>query len=80
MSRQLDTSRKGSAHNGLAGAFEQKLTVSSSRIHLKPGLSFDQLDTIALTISNNEAAKQMNEAKRKLFVIIQLKNWKKCLT
>lgn len=37
---------------------------------LKQDLSFDQLDAIALSISDNEAAKQMNEAKRKLFKTI----------
>ncbi|MCP4992747.1 MAG: transposase family protein, partial [Gammaproteobacteria bacterium] len=37
---------------------------------LKPGITFEQLDAIALAISDNEAAKQMNEAKRKLFKTI----------
>ncbi|MCU7905065.1 MAG: hypothetical protein KZQ76_04265 [Candidatus Thiodiazotropha sp. (ex Epidulcina cf. delphinae)] len=37
---------------------------------LKPGITFDQLDAIALAISDNEAAKQMNEAKHKLFKAI----------
>lgn len=37
---------------------------------LKPGITFEQLDAIALTISDNEAAKQMNEAKRQLFKTI----------
>ncbi len=37
---------------------------------LKPGATFEQLDAIALTISDNEAAKQMNEAKRQLFKTI----------
>ncbi len=34
---------------------------------LKPDITFKQLDAIALAISDNEAAKQMNKAKRKLF-------------
>ena len=37
---------------------------------LKPGVTFEQLDAIALAISDNEAAKQMNEAKRQLFKTI----------
>ncbi len=37
---------------------------------LKPGITFQQLDAIALAISDNEAAKQMNEAKRQLFKTI----------
>jgi len=43
---------------------------------LKPGITFEQLDAIALTISDNEAAKQMNEAKRKLFMAIFEQNKK----
>ncbi|MCU7894843.1 MAG: integrase, partial [Candidatus Thiodiazotropha sp. (ex Lucinoma aequizonata)] len=41
---------------------------------LKPGITFEQLDAIALAISDNEAAKQMNEAKRKLFKTIFKQN------
>ena len=37
---------------------------------LKPGITFEQLDAIALRISDNEAAKQMSEAKRQLFTTI----------
>jgi transposase InsO family protein len=37
---------------------------------LKPGFTFEKLDAIALAISDNEAAKQMNEAKRQLFKTI----------
>ena len=34
---------------------------------LKPGITFEHLDAIALSISDNVAAQQMNEAKRQLF-------------
>jgi transposase InsO family protein len=34
---------------------------------LRPGVSFEQLDAFALALSDNEAAKQMNQAKRQLF-------------
>ncbi|MCU7896162.1 MAG: integrase, partial [Candidatus Thiodiazotropha sp. (ex Lucinoma aequizonata)] len=37
---------------------------------LKPDITFEQLDAIALAISDNDAVKQMNEAKRKLFKTI----------
>lgn len=37
---------------------------------LKPGITFDQLDEIALAISDNDAAKQMNQAKQQLFKTI----------
>jgi len=34
---------------------------------LKPGVSFPQLDTKALAISDNEAARQLNTARTALF-------------
>lgn len=37
---------------------------------LKPGITFEYLDAIALSISDNVAAQQMNEAKRQLFKTI----------
>jgi transposase InsO family protein len=37
---------------------------------LRPAITFAQLDAIALALSDNEAAKQMNEAKRQLFKTI----------
>ena len=37
---------------------------------LKPGTIFEQLDEIAMAISDNDAAKQMNAAKRQLFKTI----------
>ena len=43
---------------------------------LKPGIAFEQLDASALAISDNEAATQMNEAKRKLFKAIFEQNKK----
>ena len=43
---------------------------------LNPGTTFAQLDAIALAISDNDAAKQLNEAKRKLFKTIFEQNRK----
>ena len=43
---------------------------------LSPGTTFAQLDAIALAISDNEAAKNMNEAKRTLFKTIFEQNRK----
>ncbi len=43
---------------------------------LRTEITFEQLDAIALTISDNEAAKQMNEAKRELFKVIFEQNKK----
>ncbi|MCU7908462.1 MAG: hypothetical protein KZQ71_07215 [Candidatus Thiodiazotropha sp. (ex Lucinoma aequizonata)] len=50
--------------------YEKLKSLHKADILLKPGITFEQLDAIALAISDNEAAKQMNEAKRKLFKTI----------
>ena len=34
---------------------------------LKPGITFTQLDSFATAISDNEAARRLNEARTKLF-------------
>ena len=36
-------------------------------MQVQPGVTFAALDTIALTLSDNEAARQMNAAKTQLF-------------
>ena len=38
--------------------------------YLKPGISLKQLDAMALTIDDNEAARQLKRAKQKLFSTI----------
>jgi hypothetical protein len=45
-------------------------SLPNAQAFLKPGITFEPLDAIALSISDNEAAKQMNEAKRQLFKTI----------
>ena len=42
-------------------------SLPNARSFLKPGITFEHLDAIALSISDNVAAQQMNEAKRQLF-------------
>ena len=39
----------------------------NARSFIKPDITFEHLDAIALSISDNVAAQQMNEAKRQLF-------------
>ncbi len=46
--------------------YEKLKSLPDSQHYLKPGTRFKKLDEIALSISGNEAVKQMNEAKRKL--------------
>jgi len=50
--------------------YDKLKSLPNAQRFLKPGLTFEQLDAIALAISDNEAAKQMNEAKRQLFKTI----------
>ncbi|MCP4295249.1 MAG: hypothetical protein GY786_06550, partial [Proteobacteria bacterium] len=42
-------------------------SLPDSESHLKPGTTFEKLDEIILSISDNEAVKKMNEAKHKLY-------------
>lgn len=50
--------------------YDKLKSLPNAQRFLKPGLTFEQLDAIALAFSDNEAAKQMNEAKRQLFKTI----------
>jgi transposase InsO family protein len=56
--------------------YDKFKSLPKAETFLKPGIRFEQLDAIALAISDNEAAKQMNEAKRQLFKTIFEQNRK----
>lgn len=45
-------------------------SLPNARSFLKPGITFEHLDAIALSISDNDATQQMYEAKRQLFKTI----------
>lgn len=47
--------------------YEKLTSLSDAKHFLKPTVSFTQLDTIANTFSDNEAAQRLNEARNKLF-------------
>jgi len=47
--------------------YEKLKSLPDAKDFLKPGISFAKLDKIANTISDNEAARRLNEARRKLF-------------
>ena len=47
--------------------YEKLKSLPQTQTFLKAGLTFKQLDEIADTISDNEAAKQLTEAKQQLF-------------
>ncbi len=50
--------------------YEKLKSLPNAESHLKPGTSFKQLDEIAYGISDNEAARRMNEARKQLFKAI----------
>ena len=47
--------------------YEKLKSLPQAQTFLKAGLTFKQLDEIAVTLSDNEAAKQLKEAKQQLF-------------
>jgi hypothetical protein len=62
--------KKRYPYEGMKTPYDELKSLPEADTSLKPGVTFEQLDAIALSISDNEAAKQMNEAKRKLFKTI----------
>ena len=47
--------------------YEAFKSLDDAHIHLKPGLTFAQLDTVAYAESDLAAAKRLNDARRELF-------------
>lgn len=52
--------------------YEKLKSLPNAETFLKPGLSFQELDEIALQQSDNEAARQLNQARTELFQSINL--------
>ena len=59
--------KKSYPYKAMMTPYEKLKSLVDAERYLKPGMTFEQLDEIALSISDNEAVKQMNEAKRVLF-------------
>ncbi|WP_240466297.1 hypothetical protein [Arhodomonas sp. KWT] len=47
--------------------FEKLKSLPRADHYLKPGITFEQLDAIAYAISDNEAARRLNQARAELF-------------
>jgi hypothetical protein len=47
--------------------YEKLKSLPEATQYLKPGVTFEDLDAIAYTISDNEAARRLNEARATLF-------------
>jgi transposase InsO family protein len=50
--------------------YEKLKSLPEAGRYLRPGITFEELDTIAMAHSDNDAVRLMNEAKRKLFAAI----------
>ena len=50
--------------------YDKLRSLPDADAHLKPGTTFEQLDAIAAQCSDNDAAKLLNEARTKLFQLI----------
>ena len=59
--------RKTYPYEQMMTPYEKLKSLPEAASYLKPGITFQNLDAIAYAISDNEAAKQMNEAKQQLF-------------
>lgn len=59
--------KKTYPYEAMMTPYEKLKSLSEAEQYLKPGITFGQLDDIALAISDNEAAQQLNEARKQLF-------------
>ena len=50
--------------------YEKLKSLPDAARYLKPGVSFAQVDEIAYQISDNEAARQLQQARKRLFQTI----------
>ena len=59
--------RKRYRYEQMMTPYEKLKSLPDAKTYLKPGVSFAQLDDIAYAISDNEAARLLNEARTELF-------------
>ena len=57
-------------YEAMTTPYEKFKSLPEASRYLQPGITFGALDAIACSISDNEAVKQMNQAKRRLFKAI----------
>lgn len=62
--------RKCYPYANMMTPFEKLKSLPSAESYLKEGVTFKELDDIAHSISDNEAAKKLNQARDKLFQVI----------
>lgn len=59
--------RKRYRYEDMMTPFEKLKSLPGADHYLKPGITFEQLDAIAYSISDNEAARRLNQARTELF-------------
>ncbi|MCP3870852.1 MAG: transposase family protein, partial [Gammaproteobacteria bacterium] len=62
--------KKTYPYKAMMTPYEKMKSLPDAKQYLKPGFTFQQLDGIAGAISDNEAAQQLNEARKQLFKTI----------
>ena len=62
--------RKTYPYEAMMTPYDKLKALPNPERYLKPGITLAQLDDIVCAISDNDAAKQLNEAKRKPFKTI----------
>jgi len=62
--------KKAYPYKAMMTPYEKLKSLPDAKQYLKPGITFKRLNDIALAVSDNEAAKQLNEAREKLFKTI----------
>jgi transposase InsO family protein len=65
---------KAYPYDAMMTPYEKFKSLDKPSQYLKPGITFKRLDAIAISINDNEAAKQLQEAKQKLFKTIAEQN------
>lgn len=63
--------RKTYPYKSMMTPYEKFKSLPDAESYLKPGLTFLELDRIAKQVTDNEAARQLQEAKSQLFQVIQ---------
>ena len=59
--------KKTYPYKAMMTPYEKLKSLPNATNYLKPDISFKELDAMALSMSDNEAVQQMNEAKQQLF-------------
>ena len=62
--------RKLYRYEDMMTPYDKLKTLPGAADYLRPGITFQQLDAIAMAISDNEAARQLNDARQALFQTI----------